>query len=234
MKRRTSYSDEKGLPIWAPRVSKKSIAELYHTDARGIRDPDLIDEVGIALLARCESILTVSAATRGKYECPECLATWEQPPGNRKILKCDACGWAISWDQFKATYQHKQLSAGGARSFFEEFVAEYPRAGKPGHKMILIDTLIHRFHSELEKDEPPTRPAAVNLIQGKMKDVISFLNNLTYGEDSTQGTRQTLSSWRDKWNNSYFMEEKQRNSPEAMDLEMLTEPEEKSMRKRYG
>ena len=184
---------------------------MYQTDARGIRDPDLINEVGIALLARCESILTATAAALGKYECPECLATWEQPRGKRERLKCDSCGWTITWAEFKKTYQHKQLSAGGAQSFFEEFVTAFTRANDLGQKMILIDTLIHRFHSELEEDEPPTRPAAVNLIQGKMNDVLSFLNNLTYDTKSTKGTHETLTDWRGKWRKSYFMEELNQN-----------------------
>jgi len=125
-------------------VSKRSIAELYHTDARGIRDPELIDDVGIALLARCESILTVTAALRGQYECPACLATWEQPSGNREVLKCPACGWTIAWEQFQRTSQHEQLGeqSAVARTYFEEFVKAFPRASQPGHKMILIDTLI--------------------------------------------------------------------------------------------
>ena len=71
MKDPTKHSDENSLPSWGPRVSRRSIAKLYHTDAQGIRYPDLIDEVGIALLARCQSILKVDAARRGKYECPE-------------------------------------------------------------------------------------------------------------------------------------------------------------------
>ena len=120
-----------------------------------------------------------------------------------------------------AEQRRRLTSAGGAESFFAEFVAGFPRANNPGHKMILIDTLIHRFHSELEKDESPTRPAAVNLIAGKMKAVVSFLNELTYDKNSTPGTRQTLSDWRGKWNTSYFMEE---GSPEkSVGFEELTE-----------
>ena len=66
--------------------------------------------------------------------------------------------------------------------------------------------------SELEKDEPPTRPAAVNLIQGKMNDVLSFFNNLTYDTNSTKGTHETLTDWRGKWRKSYFMEQERRSA----------------------
>jgi len=139
--------------------------------------------------------LTVTAALRGQYECPACLATWEQPSGNREVLKCPACGWTIPWEQFQRTSQHEKLGeqSAVAKAFLEEFAKEFPRASQPGRKMILIDTLIHRFH-----DGPATRPAAIDLIQGEMEDVIVFLNHLTYGENSMPETRQTLSNWRDK------------------------------------
>ena len=44
-------------PVWAPRVPRFKIAQLYHTDARGLQDEDLADEVGVALLVRIESCL---------------------------------------------------------------------------------------------------------------------------------------------------------------------------------
>ena len=45
---------------WASRVNPATIRRLYETDARGIVDEDLIDEVGFALYARCQSILCAS------------------------------------------------------------------------------------------------------------------------------------------------------------------------------
>jgi len=58
---------------------------------------------------------------------------------------------------------------------------------------VVYIALIHRFHDGLA-----TRPAAIDLIQGEMEDVIVFLNHLTYDENSMPETRQTLSNWRDK------------------------------------
>ena len=40
---------------WEPRVPKRKIRLLYETDAKGIYDEELIDDVGFALLARCQS-----------------------------------------------------------------------------------------------------------------------------------------------------------------------------------
>ncbi len=50
-------------PRWAGRVSRAQILQLYATDAKGIVDEELIDEVGYALLTRCESITAVTAST---------------------------------------------------------------------------------------------------------------------------------------------------------------------------
>ncbi|NKB72379.1 MAG: phosphotransferase [Candidatus Latescibacteria bacterium] len=204
MKDRISYLDEQGLPAWVPRVAKIKIAELYRMDAGGIHDTDLLDEVGIALLARCQSILTVAAAIEGQYECPACLAAWGQAADNREVLTCPACGWTITWAQFQATYHHLGLSFEIAveKAFYETFVKAFPRVGQAGRKMVLIDTLIHQFHRD-EIDGPPTSLVAFNLIQGiaagaKMEDMIEFLDHLSYGQDSLPEIRQTLSKWRDK------------------------------------
>jgi hypothetical protein len=59
-------------PPWAPRLPQRLVARLYETDARGILDEELIDEVGYGLLARVESILTATEASRGRVRCPRC------------------------------------------------------------------------------------------------------------------------------------------------------------------
>jgi hypothetical protein len=60
--------------------------------------------------------------------------------------------------------------------------------------MRLIDRLIHGFHWYL-KTNGPTRPVAVNLIEGRMGDVVAFLERLNYSEKSTPGTRETREEW---------------------------------------
>ena len=59
--------------------------------------------------------------------------------------------------------------------------------------MILIDTLIHRYHWELEGH--PAGPGTAALLGGKMSDIVDFLRNLTYGEDSTPGLKETFERW---------------------------------------
>ena len=58
-------ADSDRLPTWAPRVPKALIRRFYETDAKGIYDEELIDEVGYALLARCQSFITANLARAG-------------------------------------------------------------------------------------------------------------------------------------------------------------------------
>ena len=60
--------------------------------------------------------------------------------------------------------------------------------------MLLIDRLIHGFHWYL-KGNHATRPVAVNLIEGRLYEVMDFLDDLTYGEGSTPGTRENKAAW---------------------------------------
>ncbi len=186
--------DAQLLPAWAPRVPQALIRRLYETDAQGIYDEELLDEVGYALLARCQSFIEANEARAGRVRCPRCSAeitrTWKE----QEILRCD-CGWALPWRDYFATIQHAQLS--GAEPVLEQFrayVAGFPLARTPGERMIAIDRLIHGFHWYL-KINSPTRPVAVNLIEGRMRRVIAFLDRLTYSGQSTPGLRENYDQW---------------------------------------
>jgi len=136
---------DKILPIWAPRVAQKKIRQFYETDAKGIYDDDLIDDVGYGLLARCESFITANRARAGEVPCPQCNEIVQR----EEIMRCD-CGWELSWADYFKTIQHKQLSgAEPVLAPFRDFVSAFPRAKTPQEKVLLIDRLIHRFHWSL-------------------------------------------------------------------------------------
>lgn len=183
------------LPEWAPRVPKRKIRQLYETDAQGIYDLDLINEVGYALLARCESFITANRARDGELPCPSCGETVRRVKGQAdEVLRCP-CGWRLPWADYFKTMQHKQLSgAEPVLEQFRDFVRAFPAARTPQEKMQCIDRLIHGFHWYLKTDRP-TRPVAVNLIEGRLSDVVAFLDRLTYGDRSTPGMRETYAEW---------------------------------------
>lgn len=194
-------------PTWAPRVSRYAIARLYRIDASGIRDEDMVDEVGYALLARIQDILIATDAHRGRVHCRECGSVIRRRPSGlrrdveRETVTCKQCGWQLPWLEYYKSYRNKHLLAGGMEPFFHEFVADFPAARGYGEKIVLIDTLIHRYHWELEGKGGG--PGAVNLIGGTRDEVIAFLNELTYGGDSTAGLEENRRHWRKKlgWGN---------------------------------
>ena len=188
-------------PRWAPRLRKRLIARLYRRDAQRIVDRELMEAVGYALLARCESILAVTEAARGRATCPVCSAIVPHSHGADELLRCKACTWEGRWRAYKKSYQHKQLVAGGMEEFLKEYRRDFERARSPREQMILIDTLLHRHH--WETTARPSRPGATNLIQGKMTDTVEFLDQLSYGEGSTPEVAQNRAEWREKLERSW-------------------------------
>ena len=81
-------------------------------------------------------------------------------------------------------------------AFLKEYLEDYQVAKSPQQKMILIDTLIHRYHWELEGGL--SGPGARDLIGGKPQDVIDFLNELSYGTKSNPEILATRQVWLDK------------------------------------
>ncbi len=180
---------------WAPRVPQALIRRLYETDARGIYDEELIDEVGYALLARCESFIAAVEAARGRAKCARCGQIIAHSRRPDEVLRCPACGWETTWQAYFRSFRHRQLSgAEPVIALFQDFIVRFPQARTAREKMLLIDGLIHGFHRSLTGD--PTRTTGVNLIEGNYHDVVEFLDRLTYGERSTPGIREARAEWR--------------------------------------
>ncbi len=181
---------------WAPRVSLSKIRALYVNEARGTCDDELIEEVGFGLLARCQSILEYTAACEeGKVRCMRCAKQGQSTIIQRNLskpsalLRCPVCGWQIRWRVYKNESENYdgQLLAGHAGEAFERYVAHYPKCRSREEKILAIDRLIHEFHWFLIEEDQPARgnkPAAVNLLRGNIIQVYSFLNELTYGENT--------------------------------------------------
>jgi predicted RNA-binding Zn-ribbon protein involved in translation (DUF1610 family) len=181
---------------WAPKLRPEKLFRLYQTDARGILDEELIDEVAYALYSRCESILTITEAFAGRLKCPGCgfLIHRQTSGGCDEMMHCPECAWQATWTEYHQTWQNRQLWGGNAVEAFQEYVRCLPSANGPREKMILIDQLIHAHHVDLRR-QTYNRPAAANLIEGGMKKVIEFLDSLSYGENSSPGLPETHAAW---------------------------------------
>ena len=196
MKDKSTYQ----LPVWAYRLKKSEIERLYKSCSNGIINEELIDEVGFGLLARCTSMLQVAEAIRGRPVCPQCDSSAEVRDmyGPNATAICNNCGWTCPWKAYQKTYQRKGLFAGGMETFIRDFVEQFSSPRSHQEKLVLIDTLIHRFHWESATGSGG-RPGACSLIEGKMKDIMPFLDRLTYGDDVPTDIQQTRKEWRKKW-----------------------------------
>ena len=190
------------LPVWASQAKREEISKLYSSDAMGIQDDSLVNEVAFAMLTRAESIMAVSKLhAENILNCPSCACAIQ---GDGSCFKCK-CGWEISRSELHKTYKRKQLVGGAALPFIEKAIKSFPINGNYSDKMLWIDNLIHAFHGELneqfEKTELAYRPIARNFIAGSNEQVIELIYNLAYSDNPD--FMKNRSEWMDKLKKSY-------------------------------
>jgi hypothetical protein len=193
---------------WAPKVRPERVRRLYERDALGIVDGELIDDVGLALHARCRSIVLVND---GLVRCPRCAAvfkvlrtyrergTGEPAPDPEQVAPCPtpACGWATTAGAWWRSWCHRELHAGWGLPPIREYAERYPAAPTPRARLLLIDRLLHAFHQDLRR-ATPGRPVAHNLLEGNQRQALELLDSLAYGDHSTPEVRATSAAWRER------------------------------------
>lgn len=180
-------------PRWGGRVPKWKIARVYEDDARGIHDGDLIDDIAYTLLVRCQSMLSVAEARRGRAACPGCGAVVEHPATRGCALACASCDWTGSWNAYRASFDGQHLIAPGLEPFCREYIHRLRAARTPQDKMLCVDWLIHRFH--WEGTALRGQPGAVCLIEGRASDVNAFLSALSSGIRQDDGVGDPRRYW---------------------------------------
>jgi DNA-directed RNA polymerase subunit M/transcription elongation factor TFIIS len=199
-------ADGRAAIRWARRVPQSKICRLYESEARGLLDQELLDDVALMLYLRCQDILTILEAKRGRVACPRCRERGVETLISRtrrrgdpcdETVRCPVCGWAITWSEYALSHKRKQLNSGGAASAFGVYLRRYERVRSPRELMLAVDALIHAFHFSLRRDpEQPTRAAGVNLIEGKLDQVNALLDGLTYGSDASPTLLEAQAEWR--------------------------------------
>jgi hypothetical protein len=176
---------------WNPYVSQAKLRRLYESDARGLLDEDLLEDVGITLYLRCQSLVIATEALCGRAACPQCATVIQHRCVKHTLLQCPSCGWMLPWYKYRQAAEG--LRAGGAMPAYRAFLAAYEVARTTRDKLLLVDRLIHAFHWEAR--EAPTRPVGTSLIEGSLEDVVRFLDRLTAGPGSTPGIGETRARW---------------------------------------
>jgi len=177
---------------WSPRVQPYLIKQLYASDAKGIQDDDLCNEVGFRLYLRCQTIVMVS---RDEVHCPRCDKVFKintSTPTTVTDCPQENCGWQTTMLAYRRSWSKKRIWGANALPAFVEFHDKFSPTLKYKEKMFLIDRLIHSFHWSI-KEKQPARSVANNLIEGNHDQVVAFLDELT-GLDQEEKTawRETM------------------------------------------
>ncbi|MBN1583527.1 MAG: hypothetical protein JXA89_22650 [Anaerolineae bacterium] len=189
---------DRNLFRWAKRVSRGDIQRLYESDARGMLDEELLDEIHYAIYARvCDMFEVREAQQSGRVRCRRCRAPIAQryQMGARskdKVLACDKCGWQVTCGEFYDSYTGKSMLPGSVTDLFERYLERFPKARMPTEKLLLIDWLIHQFHV---MQGVARMPVGQNVIQGTADQVRELIESLARGPDSTQGL-SSPEAWR--------------------------------------
>jgi hypothetical protein len=193
---------------WARRVSPDKIRMLYESDARGMVDVDLLDDVGYGIYVRCRDLLEVSEAWRGRVKCWACgsIVLRRQGTiveysghgatrisGKDEVLTCDQCGWRISWGDYCKSTAGKGLNATGLEDVFGVFVERWPSIRSPHARLLLIDRLIHEFHCW--DGNTIGSPVGAAVIRATPEEALALLDELAYGSESTRGLQEARQQW---------------------------------------
>lgn len=192
------------LPTWSPRVRGDAISRLYRSDAKGLLDEELLDDVAYGLYARALSILQATHAHSGGHVlCPACGAAIPRSPkrnDRQELLRC-ACGWELPWQTYFHTYHGKHLVGGAATQIVQNAADSFERCRSAEQKMRWIDDLIHAFHGQLQGEL--YRPVAVNFIDGNARQAIALIYSLAYGDGSPPDRVAQAEAWKRNLSQSY-------------------------------
>ncbi len=167
---------------WAPKIRQAKIWQLYQNDASGAVDEVLVEDVGLGLYQRCQSI---RLATNRQVECPRCgtafalkaTEPWRFLPGAH-ACPTPGCGWQTTAEEWHASWRHRDLLGAAAMPAIETYLHDYPLAGGAKERMLCIDQLIHAFHISLRTGKAG-RSFANNLIEGSHEQVVELLDRLS-------------------------------------------------------
>jgi len=165
---------------WSPKVSRQKLLRLYKSDAKGLQDEDLVDDVGFTLYARClQGREEGKIKDSGKLKCHNC-GEIIQAKGKGLLLEC-SCGYQYLYRDYRRSFRTNNMPFGAAQEIFSAFVNDWERAKGYAKKMRLIDNLIHEFHMNLNSGVKG-RFVGVNLIEGTKKQIADLIISLAYGD----------------------------------------------------
>lgn len=122
---------------WAERLSRRDIQRVYESDAQGLLDVELLDEVHYAIYARvCDMMEVREAQQFGRVKCRHCHEPISQPyrmgaRNKNNVLECAKYGWRVTCGEFYDSYTGKSMLPGSAFDLFESYLERFPKARTP-------------------------------------------------------------------------------------------------------
>jgi hypothetical protein len=171
---------------WGGKVSRRDIQRLYESEAQGLLDEDLLNQVMVTMYVRiCDMFEVREAQKLGRVKCRSCKAYIPQPyvmggPNKNNPLVCEQCGCQTTCGDFYDSYTGKDMLPGSRTELFQEFLERFPAAHTSQEKMLLLDWLIHAFHVQ---SGVSARLVAMNVIQGSRDQLVELLTKLAAKED---------------------------------------------------
>ena len=167
---------------WSPRIRLNLIKRLYESFAKGIKDIELCDDIGLTLYFRCETFMLV---LNNEVKCPKCGVLLKVLKQGNTQCHGNKCDWYTDFKTYWQSIKNYSAWPGRAIKAWEVYYKEFPSKKTFDEKIITIDTLIHSFHID-EKTNLPVKTVASKLFEANRKEAIIFLDNLSAINDTTK------------------------------------------------
>ncbi|MDR0324895.1 MAG: hypothetical protein LBI19_02210 [Oscillospiraceae bacterium] len=161
---------------WASKVSRSKLIRLYQSEAQGLLDENLLDDVGYSFYTRCKQAKEArKAMEKGQIVCHTCDKAL-MPADDTAVAFCP-CGYSYTYREYRRSCNAANMPGGRADPVFRSFAEKWPGCKSSTEKMLLIDWLVHECHVTIMSGEKG-RSVCVNLIEGthaQLRDMLEML-----------------------------------------------------------
>ena len=163
---------------WSKKVSRNALLQLYQSEAKGMINNELLDEIGYTLFIRCEQARNArDLIDKNMILCLNCGLSIKCI--NKNDITICSCGYSYTYREYRRSCNSNNMPGGRAEPIFNEFMKRWPKCKDSKSKMLLIDWLIHKCHVTLMSGELG-RSVCVNLIEGTKTQISELINKLAH------------------------------------------------------
>jgi hypothetical protein len=161
---------------WSEKVARGKLIKLYQSDAKGLADGDLLEDVGYTFYVRCKQARdTREHLDKGEIICHHCGAA-NKAASYAGLIACP-CGYYYTYREYRRSCNANSMPGGRATEIFNAFADKWPLCKDEKEKMLLIDWLVHECHVSVMTGGQG-RSICVNLIEGTIAQIRDMLEML--------------------------------------------------------